>query len=141
MVAIRPALPDDAPELETLLEQLGYSMPADDLRARLARLTTSDADAALVAADDGRTIGLIALHWSTMLHNPAPTARITTLIVADEARGRGAGRALVEAAAALVRQAGCTILELTTALHREDARAFYESIGFTASSMRLHRDL
>lgn len=139
MLEVRQARPDDAQALEPLLLQLGYRMPAAVLRDRLAALLPDGDTTALVAVDGDRIVGLIALHRSTMLHNPGPTARITTLVVADAARGRGAGRALVEAGAALARQAGCAVLELTTALHRDDARAFYEAIGFTASSIRLHR--
>ncbi len=76
-----------------------------------------------------------------MLHTGAPVARITTLVVRDAARGRGVGRILVEAGADLARGAGCETLELTTALRRTDAQAFYQAIGFTASSIRLHRSL
>lgn len=141
MIAVRPARPDDASAIEVLLAQLGYHMPADDLRERLAALASSRNDATLIAVKDGPAIGLIALHWSTMLHQPGPTARITTLVVGDNSRGHGVGRRLVEAAADIARTSGCTILELTTALDRRDARAFYEALGFTASSIRLHRML
>ncbi|MEQ9334215.1 GNAT family N-acetyltransferase [Thalassobaculum sp.] len=141
MIAIRPAAPGDAPTVEALLAQLGYRMPASELHRRLRASSASETDAVLVATMDGRMVGLIALHWATMLHQPAPTARIATLVVADDARGRGVGRTLVEAGAEAARRAGCAILELTTALHRADAVAFYEAIGFTASSTRLHRAL
>ena len=64
---------------------------------------------------------------------------ITALIVREDARGKGAGRALVEAGAELAKQAGCGLVELTTALHRTEAQAFYKTLGFEASSLRLHR--
>lgn len=76
-----------------------------------------------------------------MLFSVDPVARITTLVVNEQARGKGVGRLLVQAGAGLARQAGCKVLELTTARHRTDAQAFYKSIGFPASSLRLHRDL
>lgn len=94
----------------------------------------------LVALDAG-VVGLVALHWSSMLQHERPVARITTLVVRDDARGKGIGRALVEAGAKHARQAGCGLLELTTALHRADAQAFYRALGFTASSLRMHRPL
>lgn len=140
-VSIRPARPADAAQIEALLRQLGYRMAAADLHERLAALARTGTDTVLVAAGDGLVVGLIALHCSTMLHQDRPTARITTLVVGDNARGCGIGRQLVEAGAVAARQAGCAVLELTTALHRDDARAFYEAIGFTASSVRLHRAL
>jgi GNAT superfamily N-acetyltransferase len=42
-------------------------------------------------------VGLIAMHWTIMLHVNKPVARIAALIVCDEARGKGVGRALVDA--------------------------------------------
>lgn len=138
VTTIRPARPADAADLCVLIGQLGYRMPEAELADRIARRADAESEAALVAADGPKVVGLIALSWSTMLHMTAPTARITTLVVGEEIRGRGVGRQLVEAGAALAREAGCAILELTTALQRDDARKFYEALGFTASSLRLH---
>jgi ribosomal protein S18 acetylase RimI-like enzyme len=79
------------------------------------------------------------LHWTPMLHLAAPLARITALVVREGTRGKGIGRRLVDAGAALATNAGCGQLELTTAVHRTDAQAFYRAIGFTESSVRLVR--
>jgi ribosomal protein S18 acetylase RimI-like enzyme len=48
-------------------------------------------------------------------------------------RGRGTGRALLEATMALARQAGATGIDLNTGETDRAARALYESSGFTNS--------
>ncbi len=111
------------------------------MRARLDLFAKQPADPVLLATEDAKGVGLIALHWTFMLHHGKPVARITALVVRDDARGKGIGRTLVDAGAALARQAGCDLLELTTALHRTEAQAFYKALGFTASSLCLRRAL
>ena len=141
MVVVRPVQEGDEPDVQALLRQLGYEMPVEEVRARLADLAGRRTDPLLLAAEGGEVVGLIALHWTPMLHHAGPVARITALVVRDGWRGRGVGRALVDAGSEAARRAGCGLLELTTALCRTDARAFYEALGFAASSLRLHRPL
>ncbi|MFT4248503.1 MAG: GNAT family N-acetyltransferase [Pseudomonas sp.] len=141
MLQLRPPEETDAAAIQELLQQLGYFASITDVRMRLTHLSTSGSDPILLAVDAGEVLGLIALHWSPMLFAPARVARITTLVVNQRARGRGIGRALVEAGSNLARDAGCGTLELTTGLARTDAHAFYTSLGFSASSLRFFRDL
>lgn len=131
----------DEQQISVLLRQLGYDVSGEDIQVRLSKLAARPTDLVLVAVEAGNILGLIALHWTTMLHAPKPVARITTLVVHEGGRGRGIGRQLVEAASMFARQAGCGVLELTTAMHRVDAQAFYRNIGFEASSFRLRREL
>ena len=141
MIEIRPSQPGDDAPIQTLLTQLGYDVEPNQLRDRLFLLAKSSCDPILLAIDETGVLGLIALHVTHLLFSPAPVARITTLVVHEQARGKGIGRILVEAGAQQAKDAGCEVLELTTALHRTDAQTFYKPLGFTASSLRLHRDL
>jgi GNAT superfamily N-acetyltransferase len=141
IMEIRLASREDAPEAQLLLRQLGYDLAMEELAARLGEFSARAGDPVLVAADGGKIIGLIALHWAVMLHVAQPVARITALVVREDARGGGVGRALVEAGAERAARAGCGLLELTTGLRRADAQAFYEAIGFRASALRLVRSL
>jgi aminoglycoside 6'-N-acetyltransferase I len=95
----------------------------------------------LVAADWGPLLGVIAVHWAPLLQNARPVARITTLVVDEEARGRGVGRLLLKAGAQAARQAGCDDLELTSGLRRVEAHAFYRAQGFQETSLRFLRNL
>ena len=73
------------------------------------RLLASARDAVLVAAEgEGEALlGVLALHWSTLLHLATPIARIGSLVVAEGARGRGVGALLLQEAAALAKAEGC----------------------------------
>lgn len=140
-VVVRSPVQADDSAIVQLLAELGYDVPTGQLEAPLRDLSTSSSDAVLVAYDRDIVVGLIAVHWSMMLQHAAPTGRITTLVVASSARGRGVGRILVEAGARIAAQAGCKTLKLTTALHRTKAHEFYEAMGFKSSSLRFSRSL
>lgn len=86
-------------------------------------------------------LGLIALHWTPMLHLAATAARITVLVVGREARRQGLGRRLIGHAIGLARAAGSGSLELTTATHRAEAHAFYRATGFVQTSVRFQVNL
>jgi GNAT superfamily N-acetyltransferase len=142
--AVRRAVRADAPALAPLLGALGYPAAPATVAARLEALLGSARDAVLVAEEGGggaAMLGVLALHWGAVLHLPAPVARIGTLVVAEEARGRGVGALLVREAAALARAEGCAELELTTGMRRHAAHAFYAAQGFTWTSLRFRRDL
>ena len=72
-------------------------------------------------------------------------ARIWGMYVAPEARTRGLGRALLEAAIAEARSVGIEHLELTVAAPQSRARTLYERAGFRAigtihAAMRVNGD-
>ncbi|WP_143650286.1 GNAT family N-acetyltransferase, partial [Streptomyces tricolor] len=55
--------------------------------------------------------------------------------VADEARGRGIGRALVRAAVAEARRRGARRLTLRVLAHNTPARSLYEAEGFAVEGV------
>ena len=142
-VAVRRATRADAGALVPLLGALGYPADPQAVAARLGPLLGSGRDAVLVAeeGEGGAVLGVLALHWGTMLHQPAPVARIGSLVVAEAARGRGVGSLLVREAAALARAEGCAVLELTTGKQRDAAHAFYAAQGFAWTALRFGRTL
>ncbi len=139
---IRPASPDDAPAIASLLGDLGYPTEADRVRTRMARLATgggTDArDAVFLATepDEPRPLGVLALHRFAALHDDADVALIMALVVAERARGRGVGRRLVDAAAETARRWGCKRMLVTTHIRRADAHAFYERLRFELTGRR-----
>ncbi len=138
---IRDAKVADAEALRPLLAQLGYSAAPAEVAHRLGALLGSGRDAVLVAEEDGRRLGLLALHWGEMLHLAGPVARIGTLVVAEGAQSRGIGALLVREAEALAQRQGCTLIEVTTGRARERTHAFYAAQGYVCSSLRLHKPL
>src|SRR3990172_3441442 len=53
------------------------------------------------------------------------------LVVSKEARGRGIGRLLLDAATEWARERGCTHLQLSSGMGRADAHRFYRREGIT----------
>lgn len=137
-VEIRPATDDDAPALAELLAHLGYPAEAHTLPGRLARMRDGGDDA-FVALLDGATVGLATAHSRAVLHVERPVAQLTALVVPPEMRGRGVGRALVDAVERWSRDRGADRLVVTTALHRADAPVFYERLGFEHTGRRYVR--
>jgi N-acetylglutamate synthase-like GNAT family acetyltransferase len=140
-VDIRDARPDDAAELAELLGQLGYPGEVDAVGRRLERLGASDADRLLVAEADGRIVGLAGVHVCHSLEYDRDAAKLSALVVDEERRGTGVGRALVAAAEAEARARGCELLFLTTAERRTGAHAFYRALGFEETGRRFAKQL
>ncbi|WEO97866.1 GNAT family N-acetyltransferase [Streptomyces sp. FXJ1.172] len=90
----------------------------------------------LVAEADGRVVGYIRLARPTPLASNAHVLQIQGLAVADEARGRGVGRALVRAAVEEARGRGARRLSLRVLGHNAPARALYESEGFAVEGVQ-----
>lgn len=138
-IRVRQANEEDELVVHELLGQLGYVFTAEEVQTRLNLLATSDTDPVLLAIQNEEVVGLIALHFATMLQQREPVAQITALVVRDGVRGAGIGKALVDAGGHLARQSGCGRLELRTANARTEAHAFYKRLGFANSAVGFSR--
>jgi len=137
---IHDARPADAPALAALLGELGFPAPANAVASRLDSMIRA-AEVVLVAARDGVLLGLVTVHITPVLHRPTPVGRLTVLVVTERARRQGIGRALVEAAERLLTARGCGLVEVTSNQGRTDAHAFYERLGYEATSLRFRKTL
>ncbi|WP_423057256.1 GNAT family N-acetyltransferase [Brevibacterium linens] len=142
---IRLACSDDAEAINELLTQLGY--PQNDRKTTASRLKAwadFPAGAAYLVETDDAALGVIAVHICPFFEHDGASARITALVVSEQARGRGVGSRLVEAAEAFAASHGCSRMEVTSNDRRTDAHAFYERCGYTIQtgiSSRFLRDL
>jgi GNAT superfamily N-acetyltransferase len=84
---------------------------------------------ALVAEDGGRLLGLThyLYHRSTIML--APICYLQDLYTSEAARGRGVGRALIEAVYARAREAGCSRVYWQTHETNATARSLYEQVA------------
>jgi len=127
----RAARPDDAEELAALLAELGYpDNDPDSVRRRLATWADGDHGRVLVADDDGRVAGVVAVAVLPYFERDGCWARIVAIVVGEAWRGMGIGRLLVDAAEEAARERGCVAMEVTTARYRVRAREFYRTLGF-----------
>lgn len=138
-IQVRDAEAGDADALALLCGQLGYPSSRDAVLSRLERMVRGGARA-LVAANGADVIGLATVHLRNMINHEAPLAQLTLLVVDEERRSRGVGRALVDEAEAWARAQGCRRIIVTTALHRTGAHAFYERIGYAHTGRRYGKD-
>ena len=139
MLAVRDATIADAPALAPLLGELGYPAPADALASRMRRMLARDDQRVLVAEREGAALGLLALHVFPVLAYDRDVAMIMALVVTENARGLGVGRALNERAASVGKSLGASRLMVTTHVRRADAHAFYERLGFEFTGRRYVR--
>lgn len=132
--SIRIAGPEDAAAAARMLHDFNaeyetatppVEVLADRLRALLAR-----GDNRLLLAGDGPD-GLALLSFRPTIWTAGPAALVEELYVVPDLRGRGIGRALMDAAIDLARDAGAGWVELTTGESDREARSLYESLGFT----------
>jgi N-acetylglutamate synthase-like GNAT family acetyltransferase len=138
---IRQAVVADAPAIARLLEQLGYPAAVDDVAGRIERHRRSESDVLLVAQTDEGVAGLASLHVSIALEYDGDAGKLSAIVVDERWRGRGVGRALVEAIEREARARGCVLLFLTTAERRADAHAFYRAVGFEETGRRFAKAL
>jgi GNAT superfamily N-acetyltransferase len=92
-------------------------------------LAPSDDGLLLGARQDGEIVGFACLYWHLSSLSAAETVLMNDLYVSEWARGRGAGRALIEASADVARERGASCLEWATAPSNVVAQRLYDSTG------------
>lgn len=137
---IRDARPEDAPALAGLLEELGFPTPVGVVVQRMDALSRAR-ESVLVGVRDNRVIAFVTVHVTPVLHRPTPVGRLTALIVTEQERGQGFGRALVAAAEKSVASAGCGLVEITSNRNLTHAHAFYQQLGYAMTSHRFFKAL
>jgi N-acetylglutamate synthase-like GNAT family acetyltransferase len=140
-LTIRDARVEDAQALARLIEQLGYPASVEAVARRVALLVASEADRVVVAEVDGAVVGLASVHVSLAVEYDDPAAKLSAIVVDEHFRDRGIGKELVAAMEAEARARGCCLIFLTTAERRDDARAFYDRIGFEETGRRVAKVL
>lgn len=140
-VIIRRAELSDSEAIAPLVGHLGYPTDASEIRARLERLLADAQSTVIVAEEHDDVVGLVTFDVLHLIYRPRAQCRITALVVRDDRRRRGIGRALVQAVEEVARERECFRLELTTQAGRNEALPFYASLGFAERPHRLVKAL
>jgi GNAT superfamily N-acetyltransferase len=99
-------------------------------RAFFARFLAPSEDGMLLGAwREGELLGYTCLYWHFTSLVPAETVLMNDLYVVEAARGKGVGRALIEASAAVARKRGAHQLQWVTAPDNTTARRLYDTTG------------
>ena len=121
---------------ERLTPQLSSSNPPPSAEA-LETIAASEATRLLVARSDRVIVGSLTL---VLVRIPTGLRAIIEDVVVDEqVRGQGVGRALNEAALELARDAGAVTVDLTSRPSREAANRLYLSLGFEVRDTNVYR--
>jgi GNAT superfamily N-acetyltransferase len=135
-ITVRAAHATDADALARLSTQLGYPADPAVMPSRLARFERDTNARAFVVVSGDAVIGMATIHLRFTMNHESPIAQLTLLVVDESVRTRGVGRALVQAAERFARERGAKRINVTTALQRSDAHAFYERIGYALTGRR-----
>jgi GNAT superfamily N-acetyltransferase len=138
-IEIRPAEASDVDDIHALIvhlaESTGHagkitSTPADFLRSGFSEPVAYQA---LIAEHLDQVIGLALFFYTFSSWRGEPGVYVQDLVVAEQARGSGLGRRLIEATARVALGKGATHLRLSVAADNDIAVRFYDHLGLVAS--------
>ena len=130
-------------QLETLLPMISayqdfYEAQGVDParnRAFFSRFVAPSDDGMLLGAwRREKLVGYACLYWHFSSTRAVETVLMNDLFVDAAARGRGVGRALIEASAAVARERGAPLLEWSTEPGNLTAQRLYDSTGAERST-------
>lgn len=129
-VACRAMRDEDAARVAVLAGELGYPSTAKQILERKAVLDREGRHGLFVAeSESGDVLGWIIVSQTGSLELD-PNAEVKGLVVAEEARGRGIGGALMRVAEEWARARGLREVVLRSNVIRERTHAFYRGIGY-----------
>ena len=141
-VRVRPVVPEDLPVLLELGDELGRPSGRAGASQRFAE-AIADPERHLVLAvtegDDGEELALGMALFTIGTANPLldnPAVHITHSVVSHRHRKRGAGKAMVAAAAAFAEERGIDQLLISVHPASREAARFYARLGFAPLAVR-----
>ncbi len=132
-VEIAPVTAAQFEELLPLIAAYQRFYEVDDIdeernRVFFRRFLAPSEDGMLLGArQDGRFAGYACLYWHFSSLRATESVLMNDLYVEQDQRGRGVGRALIEASAAVARERGASNLEWVTDLDNHTAQRLYDS--------------
>lgn len=134
-VVIRRCLPEDAPQVTMLCEEMGHRVNEEDAFARLSLQARDPNYGTWLAADQGRALGLLSGH---IVHHieQAPVAHLLALVVERRSQGRGVSGRLVSQFDVWAREAGAGRAIVVSGDHKRGGHRGFEEYDFEADGAR-----
>jgi predicted N-acetyltransferase YhbS len=134
-IAIRPLKPGDIADIMQLHRELGWNpaFKADGstLKQRLEALITEENALLLVAELNGKMVGYVHGEIVTYLLFAGREMLVSELFVRENVRGRGVGKALLNAIESAAVEDKCFRISVLNSRERESyKRGFYPSLGY-----------
>lgn len=134
-VEIAPIAVEEFEELLPLIAAYQRFYEAEEIdeernRTFFRRFLAPSEDGLLLGArSDGRLVGYACLYWHFSSLEACESVLMNDLYVDEATRGRGVGRALIEASAEVARERGVPFVEWSTAPDNHTAQRLYDSLG------------
>lgn len=144
-LSIRPLDPGDEADWRRLwrayLDFYETELPEEVYRSSFARLLGDDPQdfSGLLALIDGRPVGLAHFLFHRHGWRIENVCYLQDLFADPKARGRGVGRALIEAVYAEADRRGCPQVYWLTQEFNQDARHLYDRIGVLTPFIKYQR--
>lgn len=131
-IQIRNTEETDADQLAVLMEQLGFPLTSPDMLKRIKIYHANPNYFSYVAEKDQHLVGSVSLAITEQFHRQIRFCRIISLVVDQQYRKLGIGKALIQYAEHITKENGCEFMEVASAVHRAPmgAHDFYLSLGF-----------
>jgi GNAT superfamily N-acetyltransferase len=133
--------PEEAEHVAGLLvafrDHNGHDWPSDNaFLASVEKLIDRQDTEFLLGAssEDSPPEGVCQLRFRFSVWTATDDCWLEDLYVAEPARGKGVGAALIDAGIARARERGCRRIELDTSEDNENALRLYERFGFSTTS-------
>ena len=136
---IRRLHPEEAPGLAPLLDSAGYPATAEQLRARVERITADPAYAIWGAFAGEQLVAVSAATLLWPLEADAPVVQVLAIVTHPEHRRQGVASALMDEVERWARDHRAGILAVINGSLRESAREFYERRGFGETGIRFEK--
>jgi len=136
-IIIRDANDKDIVALTSLVSDLGYPAPEEDIKLRFENIFSRKEFRTLLAVTtDGQAAGMIGMTENYGYEHNAKYIRVLALVVGKNFRNRGIGSLLMFEAEKWAEQLDAYMIVLTSGMRdeRKAAYAFYQSIGYEIKS-------
>lgn len=145
---IEPAGEADVPAMSALLDDL-FSIEQDfqpngekQMRAMRLLLSMPDRACLLVARDaQGKVAGMVSAQLVISTSEGAPSAWVEDMVVREDCRGAGVGRALLESLLQWAAGRGATRAQLLVDLDNDPALGYYRHLGWQTTRLAARRML
>jgi GNAT superfamily N-acetyltransferase len=137
-IAVRQAIPDDAPELARMLNIFdGMEATPEQVAARM--LACRGVLTTYLGEMDGRPVGFACLRLVPHIQGDEPYAELTDIYVDAPLRRHGVARALIAQIEAAARAAGASEVVIITGFDNEGAQAAYRANGYANWALAMQK--
>ena len=143
---IDDAIPSDIPALSRLLDDLfsieqDFQPNSERQMQGMALILQHPATAVIKVARnaEGQIIGMVSAQLVISTAEGAPSAWVEDMVVRDDWRNKGVGRALLEAMMGWAMSKGATRAQLLVDLDNEPALGYYQHLGWQTTRLGARR--